>query len=178
MRKFPFTKKIMDIKNNNYSERANILIKEITQCIEKFHINVAIAKLYVFLSLINEAIDSNDVNSDDIKNIFKNYLIIISVFIPYISNECWSIIEKNNDLSSQNWPIIKDNLKKKDTCDIVIQVNGKKRAIINVANNESEENILSKSLAIKNIQVILDKKIIKNKIFVKNRLLNIVTHES
>ena len=176
--KISFYKKDTDIQNNNYAERANILIKEITQCIEKFHINVAIAKLYVFLSLINEAIDSNDVNSDDIKNIFKNYLIIISVFIPYISNECWSKIEKNNDLSSQNWPIIKDNLKKKDTCDIVIQVNGKKRAIINVANNESEENILSKSLAIKNIQVILDKKIIKNKIFVKNRLLNIVTHES
>ena len=167
-----------DIKNNKYNERSNALIKDITQCIEKFHINVAIAKLYVFLSLINEAIDSKDVNSDEIKNIFKDYLIIASVFIPYISNECWNKIAGNNNLSSQNWPIIKDNLKIKDTCDIVIQVNGKKRAIINVVNNESEENILSKSLAIKNIQVILDQKIIKNKIFVKNKLLNIVTHEN
>jgi len=167
-----------EIKNNQYNERANSLIKEITQCIEKFHINVAIAKLYVFLSLINEAIDSKDVNSDEIKNIFKDYLIIASVFIPYISNECWNKISGNNNLSSQNWPIIKENLKTKDTYDIVIQVDGKKRAIINVTNNESEENILSKSLAIKNIQVILDKKIIKNKIFVKNKLLNIVTHEN
>jgi len=167
-----------DIKNNKYNEKTDSLIKEITQCIEKFHINVAIAKLYVFLSLINEAIDSKDVNSDEIKNIFKNYLIITSVFIPYISNECWNKISENNNLSSQNWPIIKKNLKTKDTCDIVIQVNGKKRAIINVVNNESEENILSKSLAIKNIQVILNQKIIKNKIFVKNKLLNIVTHEN
>jgi leucyl-tRNA synthetase len=167
-----------DIKNNKYNERSNALIKDITQCIEKFHINVVIAKLYVFLSLINEAIDSKDVNSDEIKNIFKDYLIIASVFIPYISNECWNKIAGNNNLSSQNWPVIKDNLKTKDTCDIVIQVNGKKRAIINVVNNESEENILSKSLAIKNIQVILDQKIIKNKIFVKNKLLNIVTHEN
>jgi len=167
-----------DIKNNKYNERSNALIKDINQCIEKFHINVAIAKLYVFLSLINEAIDSKDVNSDEIKNIFKDYLIIASVFIPYISNECWNKIAGNNNLSSQNWPVIKDNLKTKDTCDIVIQVNGKKRAIINVVNNESEENILSKSLAIKNIQVILDQKIIKNKIFVKNKLLNIVTHEN
>jgi len=167
-----------DIKNNKYNEKTDSLIKEITQCIEKFHINVAIAKLYVFLSLINEAIDSKDINSDEIKNIFKNYLIITSVFIPYISNECWNKISENNNLSSQNWPIIKENLKTTDTCDIVIQVNGKKRAIINVVNNESEENILSKSLAIKNIQVILNQKIIKNKIFVKNKLLNIVTHEN
>jgi len=167
-----------EIKNNKYNEGANSLIKEITQCIEKFHINVAIAKLYVFLSLINEAIDSKDINSDEIKNIFKDYLIIASVFIPYVSNECWNKISRNNNLSSQNWPIIKENLKTKDTYDIVIQVDGKKRAIINVTNNESEENILSKSLAIKNIQVILGKKIIKNKIFVKNKLLNIVTHEN
>ena len=66
---------------------------------------------------------------------------------------------------------------RKDNFDIVIQVNGKKRAIINATNNESEENILSKSLAIKNIQVILDKKIITKKIFIKNKLLNIVTHD-
>ena len=64
----------------------------------------------------------------------------------------------------------------KENFDIVIQINGKKRAIINSTNNESEENILSKSLAIKNIQVILDKKIIVKKIFIKNKLLNIVTN--
>ena len=66
---------------------------------------------------------------------------------------------------------------KKENFDIVIQINGKKRAIINATNNESEENILSKSLAIKNIQVILDKKIIAKKIFIKNKLLNIVTND-
>jgi leucyl-tRNA synthetase len=64
----------------------------------------------------------------------------------------------------------------KENFDIVVQINGKKRAIINAPNNESEANILSKSLAIKNIQVILDKKIIIKKIFIKNKLLNIVTN--
>jgi leucyl-tRNA synthetase len=76
----------------------------------------------------------------------------------------------------QEWPQIDDSLLRKENYDIVIQINGKKRAIINATNNESEENILSKSLAIKNIQVILDKKIIEKKIFIKNKLLNIVTN--
>ena len=53
----------------------------------------------------------------------------------------------------------------------------KKRAIINAINNESEESILSKSLAIKNIKVILEKKNIIKKIFIKNKLLNIVTND-
>jgi leucyl-tRNA synthetase len=60
---------------------------------------------------------------------------------------------------------------------VVIQINGKKRAIINAINNESEENIFSKSLAIKNIKVILEEKIVIKKIFVKNKLLNIVTND-
>ena len=59
----------------------------------------------------------------------------------------------------------------------MVQINGKKRAIINAINNESEENIFSKSLAIKNIKVILEGKNITKKIFIKNKLLNIVTND-
>jgi leucyl-tRNA synthetase len=56
-------------------------------------------------------------------------------------------------------------------------VNGKKRAIINANFEENEENIFSKCLAIKNIKVILDNKKIIKKIFIKNKLLNIVTND-
>ena len=75
------------------------------------------------------------------------------------------------------WPEIENTVIKKDNFDIVIQINGKKRAIINTINNESEENIFSKSLAIKNIKVILEEKTIIKKIFIKNKLLNIVTND-
>jgi leucyl-tRNA synthetase len=75
------------------------------------------------------------------------------------------------------WPKIEDTLIKKDHFDVVIQINGKKRAIINAINDENEENVFSKSLAIKNIKVILEGKNIIKKIFIKNKLLNIVTND-
>ena len=162
--------------NNKLIKNTNILIKEITECVEKFHINVAVAKLYVFLTNINEEIDKQTIDKQEIINVYKKYLIIISAFIPYVANECWEKITGKQDINFQEWPRIDDSLLSKENYDIVIQVNGKKRAIINATNNESEENILSKSLAIKNIQVILDKKIIEKKIFIKNKLLNIVTN--
>ena len=163
--------------DNNFLIKTNILIKEITECIEKFHINVAVAKLYVFLNNLNEEIDKKTLDKDLITESYKKYLIIISAFIPYIANECWEIITKKNDLTSQEWPKIQNNLIQKDHFDVVIQINGKKRAIINAINNENEESIFSKSLAIKNIKVILEEKIIIKKIFIKNKLLNIVTHD-
>jgi leucyl-tRNA synthetase len=163
--------------DNSFLIKTNILIKEITECIEKFHINVAVAKLYIFLNNLNEEIDKKNLNEKNIINAYKKYLIIISAFIPYIANECWEKITKENNLSSQEWPKIEDTLIKKDHFDVVIQINGKKRAIINVINNENEENVFSKSLAIKNIKVILEEKTIIKKIFLKNKLLNIVTND-
>ena len=170
-------KKEKEENNNQLIRNSNILIKEITDCIEKFHINVAVAKLYVFLNNINEEIEKQSLNKEDIENIYKKYLIIISTFIPYIANECWEKMTGKQDMALQEWPKIDDSFLHKENFDIVIQINGKKRAIINATNNENEENILSKSLAIKNIQVILDKKIIVKKIFIKNKLLNIVTND-
>jgi len=175
--KLKIYKKEKEENNNTLIRNSNILIKDITDCIEKFHINVAVAKLYVFLNNINEEIEKQSLNKEDIVNIYKKYLIIISAFIPYIANECWEKMTGNQDITSQEWPKIDGSFLNKENFDIVIQVNGKKRAIINATNNESEENILSKSLAIKNIQVILNKKIIAKKIFIKNKLLNIVTND-
>jgi leucyl-tRNA synthetase len=175
--KIKIYKKEKEETDNSFLIKTNILIKEITECIEKFHINVAVAKLYIFLNNLNEEIDKKNLNEENIINAYKKYLIIISAFIPYIANECWEKITKENNLSSQEWPKIEDTLIKKDRFDVVIQINGKKRAIINAINDEKEENVFSKSLAIKNIKVILEEKTIIKKIFIKNKLLNIVTND-
>jgi len=175
--KIKIYKKEKDEKENKFFVNTNFLIKEVTDCIEKFHINVAVAKLYVFLNNINEQIEMKTLEKEEIINVYKQYLIIISVFIPYIANECWQKITGKDDLVNQEWPKINDSLLTKDNFEIVVQIDGKKRAIINATDNENENSIFSKSLAIKNIKVILDEKIIVKKIFIKNKLLNIVTND-
>jgi len=170
-------KKEQEKSDNSFFIAINVLIKEITECVEKFHINVAVAKLYIFLNKINEEIEKKLLSNEEIEDSYKKYLIIVSIFVPFVSNECWEKLTGQNDLSSQQWPEIKVLDAKKDNYDVVIQINGKKRAIINATNNESEESILTKSLAIKNIKVILEEKNIIKKIFIKNKLLNIVTDE-
>jgi len=163
--------------DNNFLVKVDILVKEISEHVEKFQMNVAVAKLYTFLNLINDEIEKLGVDKNNLINVFKKYLIIISAFIPYIANECWEKITKKTDLAIQEWPKFDNESLKKDEFNVVVQINGKKRAIINAIHNETEESIFSKSLAIKNIKVILEKTTITKKIFVKNKLLNIVTNE-
>jgi len=185
---FKYIQKIWRIKTeiSNYKNQVvshveilkefNKLIYEITNLIEKLQMNVAIAKLYSFLNLINETIQNKKVNSDDLKDIFKKYLIIISVFAPHIAYECYENITGKNDLYNQTWPKYdKELMKDTKKSIIVVQIDGKKRALLEADPNDNEENILKKSLKIKNIETILSSKKIKNKIYVKNKILNIVT---
>ena len=169
--------KINENFDKSFLIKVDILIKEISECIEKFQMNVAVAKLYTFLNIINDEVERLGVDKNNLTDVFKKYLIIISAFIPYIANECWEKITKKTDLAVQEWPKFNNESLKKDEFNVVVQINGKKRAIINAINNETEENIFSKSLAIKNIKVILEEKIVIKKIFVKNKLLNIVTND-
>ena len=169
--------KINENFDKSFLIKVDILIKEISECIEKFQMNVAVAKLYTFLNIINDEVERLGVDKNNLTDVFKKYLIIISAFIPYIANECWEKITKKTDLAVQEWPKFNNESLKKDEFNVVVQINGKKRAIINAINNETEENIFSKSLAIKNIKVILDEKKVIKKIFIKNKLLNIVTND-
>jgi leucyl-tRNA synthetase len=163
--------------NKNFLVSVDILVKEISECVQKFQMNVAVAKLYTFLNLINDEVEKLEIDKNSLTDVFKKYLIIISAFIPYVANECWEQITKKNDLVTQEWPKFNNESLKKDEFNVVIQINGKKRAIINAINNESVDDIFSKSLAIKNIKVILEEKTIIKKIFIKNKLLNIVTND-
>jgi leucyl-tRNA synthetase len=163
--------------DKNFLIKVDILVKEISEYVENFQMNVAVAKLYTFLNLINDEIEKLAVDKNSLIDVFKKYLIIISAFTPYIANECWEKITKKTDLAIQEWPKFDNESLKKDEFNVVVQINGKKRAIINAIHNETEESIFSKSLAIKNIKVILEKTTITKKIFVKNKLLNIVTNE-
>ena len=175
--KIPNYQKRNENFDNNFLVKVDILVKEISEHVEKFQINVAVAKLYTFLNLINDEIEKLGVDKNSLIDVFKKYLIIISAFIPFIANECWEKITKKTDLAIQEWPKFDNESLKKDEFNVVVQINGKKRAIINAIHNETEESIFSKSLAIKNIKVILEKTTITKKIFVKNKLLNIVTNE-
>jgi leucyl-tRNA synthetase len=169
--------KINENFDKNFLVKIDILVKEISECVEKFQMNVAVAKLYTFLNLINDEVEKFGIDKNSLTDVFKKYLIIISAFIPYIANECWEKITKKTDLAIQEWPKFDSESLKKEEFNVVVQINGKKRAIINAIHNETEESIFSKSLAIKNIKVILEKTTITKKIFVKNKLLNIVTNE-
>ena len=90
--------------------------------------------------------------------------------LPHFANECLSTIKAKNF----KWPEYDISMLKEEIINIVIQINGKKRGLVQTKPNITEEKLFE---IIKNDEKIMkyfDQKNIKKKIFIKDKLLNII----
>ena len=90
--------------------------------------------------------------------------------IPHFSSECLDML--NSEI--KRWPEY-DKLKlEEETVNIVVQINGKKRGLIKDKNNISEEELIETISKDELLRRYVENKKIKRKIFIKNKLINII----
>ena len=112
-----------------------------------------------------------ELNSDDLSECYKKILIIFSPVLPHLINECLS--EMNYD-KNNSWPEIEKKYLEKTNVDYVIQINGKKRSLINAEKDLKQELLFELVKKDKLLDKYLKDISIKKIIFVKNRLMNIL----
>ena len=81
---------------------------------------------------------------------------------------------KLNYKENIKWPEVNEKYLIEETCEIVIQVNGKKRNIISVEKDVNEKEIISKIKKNKLIDKYLNDGKLQKTIYVKNRLINYI----
>ena len=169
--------KILDkIKDNNQSDQGkdltkftNQLINKVTRNLEKFHYNVIVANLYEMYNFLIKETDKPIKKEILIEN-YKKILILMNPFIPHFSNECLNTIHEDKI----KWPKISKKDLIEEDINFVVQINGKKRAILKVKRDVVEKEILEIIKLNLEIQKFLKDQIIKKSIFVPNRLINII----
>ena len=166
-------KKITNNKSNDNNENlgkfTNKLVYKITQNLEKFHYNVIIANLHEMYNFLTKEVEKPIKTSILIEN-YKKILISMSPLIPHFANEC--LVDINQD--EIKWPKIKIEELEEESINFVIQINGKKKAVIRVKNNINEECLLKKIEKNKETEKLLKNQKIQKTIFVSNRLINII----
>ena len=151
----------LNLETNNY-------LSKITNFIENFNLNVAIANAYTIYNTFYKALSEN-ISNKCIKNNFIQFLKTLTPFTPHIAYECLELQNKMNE--SFSWPIINQNIKIQEKIKFAIQINGKTKQIIEINKDLNEQEIFNKFKNEKVYQEIINKKIIKT-IFVKNRIIN------
>lgn len=164
-------KKITDKNTNEQLEKKyHLFISKITNHIEKFEFNLAVSQMMLF---INECYKYENIYKD----FLKNFLIVLSCFAPFVSEE---LNEKylNNDFSIFNfsWPKFDEKKIIEKTIMLPIQINGKKRDVIEINVEWTQQEIEKIAFESKNVLTwIKDKKILK-KIYIKNKILNLIVN--
>ena len=157
--------------NNEIEKITNKFIKEITYNIENFSYNKIIANLHQIYSSLNKII----LNKIEKKKLIENYkkiLIAISPIIPHFSSECIEMMNIKDEIS---WPEVDESLLIEDNIKYIIQINGKTRTIIETKKDISEESLIVKIKEDNKLNKFLNNKNIQKKIFIPNKLINIIT---
>ena len=104
------------------------------------------------------------------------YFIIAKIFYIFLNivNECSEILLNKNPKLNKQWPEINKTLLVNEKVNFVVQINGKTRGVLNVKTGISEKELLEKIKCEEKLKKYLKDKNIKKKIFIPNKILNII----
>ncbi|MFA5934853.1 MAG: class I tRNA ligase family protein [Candidatus Paceibacterota bacterium] len=145
----------------------NKTIKKVGEDIESFNANTAISSMMIFANVLEgkEGIS---------KNTYLAFIKILSPFAPHFCEEVWSAFGGKKMIVLESWPKYDEGKLKSSKSKIVVQVNGKVRATIEVE-SDAGQNIIEKNIASnEEVQKWLIGKDIKKIIFIKNKIINFV----
>ena len=157
-------------QSNKISEFTNQLINKVTKNLEKFNYNVIVANFYETYNFMNKEIDQS-LNSKDLLINYKKILFLMVPLIPHFAFEC---LENLKETGNKDWPIADKKFLTSNNVNIVIQINGKKKSIINTIKGINEEDLIGQVKNDIKIKKIIDNKNIIKSIFIKDKLINLI----
>ena len=169
--------KIMnEINKNNIKDHdeeitkyTNKYLKKVQDNLESFSYNKIIANLYEMYSFLNKQIEKTYTKNTILEN-YEKILIAMTPILPHFANECLSILNTRNF----KWPEYDVSKLKDDAINVVIQINGKKRGLVQTEPGITEEKLFEIIRNDEKIMKYFDQKNIKKKIYIKDKLLNII----
>ncbi len=143
-------------------------VKGVTDDMERMSYNTAIAKLMEYVNAVYKSAEPVS------KNDMKTFVLLLAPQAPHIAEELWQRLGATESIAYAPWPVHDEEMTKTDTIDIVVQVMGKKRALITVPAEADKETVLKMAKENENVQAFINGKTILKEIYVPNRLVNFV----
>jgi len=145
-------------------------IKSVTEDIEKFRLNKAIARIRELVNTLSEYSELSYMRYG-----IEFVIRLLNPFIPHITEELWFLLGNHETiLARAEWPSYNEDYLVSNTVTLAIQVNGKLRATHEYSTDVSEQEIKETALRLDNIVKHIGSSTVKKVIVVKGRVVNIV----
>ncbi len=173
---------ITDINEQNLSTEQKALRCKTHETIKKVSEDFGVRKVFntaiaACMELTNALVkfkDSSDNGQAVVNEGWSAIVKMLSPIVPHITQSLWEQLGNEGLIVDVSWPIYDENAMVKDEIQMMIQVNGKLRAKINVAVNATNDEIEALALADDNVKKFSEGKQVRKIIVVPGRLVNIV----
>ena len=159
--------KIVENNDNGLDKVYNQTVKKVTEDFNTLNFNTAISQLMVF---INDCYKAETIYQPYAEGFVK----MLAPIAPHIGEELWDRLGNEDTITYQPWPTYDESLLVDSEVEIVVQVNGKVRAKLNIPKYTSKDEMEALALKDENVKLSIEGKDIKKVIAVPQKLVNIV----
>ncbi len=162
--------------------RAHATIKRVTEDLEQFRFNTAIAALMEFTNFLQgvkatggQEVKGTPAASDKVwDEAIQALLLMLAPLVPHIAEELWTRTGRPYSIHQRAWPKYDASLARAEMVTLVIQVNGKVRDRVRVRADISEADAKRLALESEKVGKFLDGRQVAEVIVVPGRLVNVV----
>jgi leucyl-tRNA synthetase len=149
----------------------------------KYQFNTVVAACMELVNALDkfdsrQSFDSeNDPDSQKRQVLAESLLILLKILapvVPHVAHAAWRDLGLGDNILDADWPVLDESALVTDSVTVVVQVNGKRRAEINVSKDSDNDAIIAKACSDASVARHIEGKSIRKSIVVPGRLVNIV----
>jgi leucyl-tRNA synthetase len=148
-------------------------IAAVTEHLEKFRFNSAVAQIYSLANLLRD-MEPGDGTAETLRFGIETLVRLVAPMMPHLAEELWERLGHQTMLVDQPWPTADHALLQDDRVTVAVQVNGKLRGTVEQARDADDATAEAAALALPAVQRLLDGKHPRKVIVVRNRVINVV----
>ena len=153
----------------------HLTIKKVTRDIEDEKFNTAVASMMEMVNGLYKIKESHGIDtSDEWRFALESLIQILAPFAPHITEELWRGMGHDDTVHVGHWPKWDEKYLKSSVMTIIVQVNGKLRAKLELPSDMDRQGVEVAALADENVQKFTNNKPPKKMVYVPGKLVNIV----
>jgi len=154
---------------------AHRTIKKVGQDLESLSFNTAIAAMMEAVNDLYKVKEEDQfANVDSWRFTLESLLQLLAPFAPHITEELWQQLGHENSIHTSEWPKYDEKYLVRETVTVVLQVNGKVRAQLEMAADADESAVTDAAKTNEKVRAYIAGKEISKTIYVPGKILNIV----
>ncbi|MFL6033430.1 MAG: leucine--tRNA ligase [Rubrobacteraceae bacterium] len=154
------------------ARRTNRTVKKVTEDLEGFRFNTAIAALMEQTNYLLAI--KGQVGEEEWGDALRTFALVLAPFAPHHAEEMWAAMGEPYSVHEQAWPAWDETLIAAEEITLVVQVNGKLRDRIEVPADITEEAATELALSSERVRLHVEGREIRKSIYVPGRLVNLV----